>query len=38
MQLAEHNRVQLISVPGHGVLLEMKRQISWQERDLNIRS
>jgi hypothetical protein len=34
-QLAEHNRVQLIWVPGHE---EMKPQISWQEQDLNIRS
>jgi hypothetical protein len=37
-QIARHNRVQLIWVPGMRVLLEMKRQISCQEQDLNISS
>jgi ribonuclease HI len=39
MQLAKNNGVQVIWVPGHeSILLVMKRQISWLERDLIIRS
>jgi hypothetical protein len=36
IQLARHNRVQLIWVPGQRVLLVMKWQINWQGWDLNI--
>jgi hypothetical protein len=36
MQLAKHNRV--YGCQDMRVLLVMKRQISWLERDLNIRS
>jgi hypothetical protein len=38
MQLARHNRVQLIGCQDMRVLLVMKRQISWLEQDLIIRS
>jgi ribonuclease HI len=34
-QLARHNRVQLIWVPGHEGIAETKQQINWQEQDLN---
>jgi ribonuclease HI len=38
IQLARHNRVQLIWVPGNEGIAGTKQQTTWQEQSLNIRS
>jgi hypothetical protein len=38
MELAKHNRIQQICVPGMRVLLETKQQINWLRLELNFRS
>jgi ribonuclease HI len=38
MELVNHNRVQLVWVPGHEGIAAKKQQINWLRLDLNIRS